>query len=50
MKEAIRFTAENTVTKRNPVAAALRQGQFRRQVVRSKKTYTRQDRNRKDWE
>lgn len=50
MKEAIRFTADNTVTKRNPVAAALRLGQFRKQVVRSKKAYARRDRNRKDWE
>jgi hypothetical protein len=50
MKTAIRITAENTVTKRNPVAAALRLGQFRRRVVRSKKDYVRNDRNRKDWE
>jgi hypothetical protein len=46
MKDAIRFTAENTVKQRNPVAAALRCGQFRKQVLRDRTKYSRKGRKR----
>lgn len=48
MKDAVRFTAENTVKQRNPVAAALRGGQFRNKVVRDRTKYTRKGRRRGD--
>ena len=50
MKTTVKLVMENTVARRNPVAASLRAGQFRKQVVRSKKSYTRRDRNNKGWE
>jgi hypothetical protein len=51
MKQIVKMVLSNTAAQRNPVAAALSSGQFRRQVVRSKKSYARRDRNnRKDWE
>lgn len=50
MKTAIRIVARNTASKRNPMAVLVRQEQFRKRVVRCKKAYTRNERNRKDWE
>jgi hypothetical protein len=43
MKISIKL--ENTVQRRNPVAASLREGQFRKRVVRSKKLYQRRRRD-----
>ena len=37
-------------SKRNPVAAALRQGQFRKQVVRDRTKYQRKTRGDQRWE
>ena len=50
MKTKIKLVLANTVTQRNPVAASLSAGQFRKQVVGSKKAYRRRDRNNKGWE
>lgn len=50
MKTTVKLVLANTVTRRNPVAASLRDGQFRKQIVRSKKGYTRRDRNNRGWE
>ena len=41
MKEIIKMVVECPLARRNPVAASLRQAQFRKQTVRSKKVYTR---------
>lgn len=42
--------AEAPRSKRNPVAASLRQGQFRKQVVRDRTKYSRKDRGNRGWE
>ncbi len=44
MKTTVKLVLENTVARRNPIAAALCAGQFRKRVVRSKKAYTRKGR------
>jgi hypothetical protein len=50
MKTTVKLVFENTVARRNPVAASLRDGQFRKQVVQNKKAYKRRDRTSKGWE
>lgn len=50
MKAKIKMVLENTVTRRNPVAASLAAGQFRPKVVPNKRAYRRRDRNTKNWE
>lgn len=45
MKARIKLVLENTVARRNPVAASLSAGQFRNKVVRSKRAYKRNPRN-----
>lgn len=50
MKVKIKMVMANTVTRRNPVAAALATGQFRAKVVPNKRAYRRRDRNTKSWE
>jgi len=42
--------AEAPRSKRNPVAASLRLGQFRKQVVRDRTKYVRKPRNGRGWE
>lgn len=42
--------AEAPRNKRNPIAASLRAGQFRKQVVRDRTKYARKMRNSKNWE
>ena len=42
--------AEAPRSKRNPIAASLRAGQFRKQVVRDRTKYARKARNGKGWE
>jgi hypothetical protein len=50
MKTSVKLVLANTVARRNPIAASLSAGQFRKQVVRSKKNYRRRDRSNKGWE
>jgi hypothetical protein len=50
MKQMVKLVLENTVSRRNPMAAALSEGQFRKRIVRSKKVYARKGRNNKGWE
>lgn len=50
MKQTVKLVMENTVARRNPVAASLSAACFRKQVVRNKKAYTRRGRNNKGWE
>ena len=50
MKQAVKLVLENTVTRRNPVAASLSAACFRKQVVRNKKAYARKGRNNKGLE
>jgi len=50
MKAIVKITMENTNSHRNPVAAALRQGQFQKRIVRDRTKYNRKGKSNKGWE